>query len=192
MPPVYLWGCRQRIHRMDTTLQQLQDDLTRSLHGLSATQAQLRPQDDPTRWNICQIVQHLLLTYASTCASIEDRVAKGTPTRSRLTPSQFLPRLLVIRLGLIPVRREAPALVTPPARPPAPHPSGDDLVMDLCSGLTRMDLVLSQAENLFSSAPCLSHFALGPLSIPQWRRFHLVHGRHHIRQIAAIRREYSL
>jgi hypothetical protein len=177
---------------MDPTLQQLQDELAGSLHGLGATQAQLHPQHNPTRWNICQIIQHLLLTYASTCASIEDRVAKGTPTRSRPTPSQFLPRLLVIRLGLIPVRREAPAIVTPPACPLDPHPSGDDLVISVCSGLTHMDVVLSQAEGLFSSAPCLSHFALGPLSIPQWRRFHLVHGRHHIRQITAIRREYRL
>jgi hypothetical protein len=175
---------------MDPALQQLQSELSRSLHGLNPVQAQLHPKHDPARWNICQIAQHLLMAFASTTSSIKDRLAKGTPTRSRPTPSQFLPRLFVIRLGFIPVRREAPALVTPPACPPAPHPSGDDLTSAILVSLTSMDSVLTQAEGLFSSTPCLSHFVLGPLSIPQWRRFHLVHGRHHIHQIAAIRREY--
>jgi hypothetical protein len=175
---------------MDPALQKLQSELSRSLHGLDPVQAQLHPKHDSARWNICQIAQHLLMTFASTTSSIQDRLAKGTPTRSRPTSSQFLPRLFVIRLGFIPVRREAPALVIPPACTPAPHPSGDELTSAVLASLTTMDSVLTQAEGLFSSAPCLSHFVLGPLSIPQWRRFHLVHGRHHTRQIAAIRREY--
>jgi hypothetical protein len=30
---------------------------------------------------------------------------------------------------------------------------------------------------------------LGPLSMQQWRKFHLIHGRHHLKQIARIRAE---
>jgi hypothetical protein len=33
---------------------------------------------------------------------------------------------------------------------------------------------------------------LGPLGAGQWRRFHLSHGRHHIRQILAIRRAHGI
>jgi hypothetical protein len=28
---------------------------------------------------------------------------------------------------------------------------------------------------------------LGPLTIPQWRRFHLVHTQHHMKQVARLR-----
>jgi hypothetical protein len=37
----------------------------------------------------------------------------------------------------------------------------------------------------------LDHPILGPLSIDQWRRFHLVHGLHHVKQIRRLRRELS-
>jgi hypothetical protein len=33
---------------------------------------------------------------------------------------------------------------------------------------------------------------LGPLSAQQWRRFHQVHGQHHLRQIHAIRAEHGV
>jgi hypothetical protein len=33
---------------------------------------------------------------------------------------------------------------------------------------------------------------LGPLTIRQWRKFHLIHGRHHIKQIRAIRAAHHL
>src|ERR1700752_2034193 len=112
---------------MSPTLHCLQDESTRSLRGLTSPQAQLHPHRNPTRWNICQITQHLLLTYSSTTSSIEARMAKGTPTRSRAPPSQLLPQLFVIPLGLPPGRREAPPAVTPPANPAHPHPDGDTL-----------------------------------------------------------------
>jgi hypothetical protein len=175
---------------MNHVLHQLEDELARSVFGLTAPHAQLHPQQNSTRWNIYQIVRHLLLTYASTASSIEVRLAKGLPTRSRSTPSQLLAKIVVIRMGLLPSGREAPGIVTPPAEPPDPSPSGDILASEVTAGLICMDAILTRAEGHFSSTPCLSHFALGPLSIPQWRRFHLVHGRHHIRQILAIRREY--
>jgi hypothetical protein len=32
---------------------------------------------------------------------------------------------------------------------------------------------------------------LGPLSVDQWRRFQLIHGEHHLRQIISIRKAYK-
>jgi len=177
---------------MNTVLQQLEDELTHSLHGLNAAQIQLRPRHDPGRWNICQIVQHLLLTYTSTITSMEGRIAKGTPTRSHPAFRQYMAQIFVIRLGLMPGRREAPPVVAPPVDPPDPLLSGADLADSVSSELARLDSVLDQAEGHFGFTPCSSHFALGALSVQQWRRFHLVHGRHHIRQIVAIRREHQL
>ncbi|RZU39416.1 DUF1569 domain-containing protein [Edaphobacter modestus] len=177
---------------MNPTLRRLEDEFSRSLRGLTAPQTQLHPHRNPARWNICQITQHLLLTYSSTTSAIEARMAKGTPTRSRATLSQLIAQLFVIRLGLLPSRREAPPAVTPSANPAHPHPDGDALISAFSTALATMEELLERAEGHFTSTPCLSHFALGPLNIAQWRRFHLVHGRHHIRQITAIRREYRL
>jgi hypothetical protein len=56
-----------------------------------------------------------------------------------------------------------------------------------------MDTRIRIAEQLFGThRRSVRHMLLGPMSLAQWRRFHLVHGRHHIRQIAAIRTEHHL
>jgi hypothetical protein len=176
---------------MDPVIHRLESELARSLHGLVGPQTQLHPQGNAERWNICQIVQHLLLSYTSTVRSFEERVAKGRTTRSRATPSQLFARFFVLGTGIIPVRRDAPDITLPPAQAPQPLPTGELLISSISSGLAGMDEVLGKAEGRFHSTRCLAHFAFGPLSIPQWRRFHLVHGRHHIRQILAIRREFG-
>lgn len=186
------FGAGSDTFAMNPLLQQLEDELSLSLHGLNATQAQFHPHGDQARWSIWQITQHLLLTYSSTASSLESRLAKGTPTRSRPTLPQSLAQICVIRFGILPGRREVPPIVAPSACPPVPAPDGEGLISAVTAGLTHMDALLDQAEGTFSSAPCLSHFALGPLSIPQWRRFHRIHGRHHARQIIAIRREYGI
>jgi hypothetical protein len=172
-------------------LQQLKSELDRSVSDLSAAQILERPSANPDRWNIYQIVQHLLLTYSSTSASIQGRLEKGNPTRSTASLSQLAARLIVLQLGFFPGGRPAPSLVTPSAIPPDPAVDGRQLASAAAAALDSMDGVLNYAQSRFGAVPCLSHFALGPLSITQWRRFHLLHGRHHIRQIFAIRRAYG-
>jgi hypothetical protein len=174
---------------MNPTIQQLETKLSSALNGLDASQTQLRLTADSARWTIQQITEHLLMTYASTAAAFESRLAKGTPTLSRPTPSHRARQFVVITLGLMPGRRQAPPEVTPP--PSNPPLSGEQLIATTREALTHMDHIF-QADHVFGSARCLTHFALGPLSVSQWRRFHLSHGCHHIRQIAAIRRTHGL
>lgn len=186
------FGPEINLQPMNPVLQRLEAELARSLRGLTGIETQVYPHHNPDRWNICQIVQHLQLSYTATISSLEERVAKKRPTRSRATPSQLLARFFVLGLGVIPVRREAPEITIPPAQASKPLPTGDMLISSISQMLNNLDKAFDNAEGYFHSSPCLSHFALGPLSIPQWRRFHLVHGRHHIRQIIAIRHEYRL
>lgn len=175
---------------MSPTLQQLETKLSAALHGLNASQTQLRLTNDPSRWTIQQIVQHLLMTYASTAAAFETRLVKGTPTLSRPTPAHRATQFIVITLGLMPGRRKATPEVTPPAS--SPPLSGDELAASAHEDLSHLDHLFDQAEKNFGSVRCQSHFVLGPLTTSQWRRFHLSHGNHHIRQIAAIRRAHGL
>jgi len=175
---------------MNPTIEQLETKLSSALHGLSSSQTQLRLTDDPSCWTIQQIIEHLLMTYASTGSSFESRIAKGTPTLSRPTPSHRARQFVVITLGLMPGRHRAPPEVTPT---PTDHRfSGEQLITITRKALTHLDVIFNQADQAFGPARCLTHFALGPLSASQWRRFHLSHGSHHARQIVAIRRAHGL
>jgi hypothetical protein len=174
---------------MNSTLHQLQREIADSLQSLDATQTQLRPR--PSKWSIQQIIEHLLLTYSSTETAISTRLAKRTPTRARPTLAHRISQFAVTRCGYFPTGREAPEPVTPN---PTTHPlSGEDLAQTTAEHLARLDLLFTEAETLFGPASqCASHTVLGPLNIYQWRKFQLIHGEHHLKQIAAIRKAHRV
>jgi hypothetical protein len=67
------------------------------------------------------------------------------------------------------------------------------LISQAETAIRSLDRKIAAAEKMFGPhCRAINHMVLGPLSAMQWRRFHLVHGRHHIKQIQAIRKEYSL
>jgi hypothetical protein len=170
---------------MHEVLQKLRDELAGGIHGLSAEQAQARPA--PTKWSIQQIVEHLLLSYAATRDVVMVRVGTGEPTKASPSVTQRLGQLMIVTSGIFPPRRLAPPLVTPPEVPLRKLDAGE-LTEALDESLHGMDDALRKAESLFgSSQRSISHIILGPMSVSQWQRFHLVHGRHHLKQIVAIR-----
>jgi Protein of unknown function (DUF1569) len=176
---------------MNSTLQQLQSEIRACLAGLDATQTQLRPPSRSDKWSIQQIVEHLLLTYSSTETAINARLTKGTPTRAKPTLTQHVFRYAVTRCGYFPTGREAPPMVTPQ---PTSYPlSGQALIQSAVEHLTHLDQLFTEAETLFGPASrCANHAVLGPLNIGQWRKFQLIHGEHHLRQITAIRKAHKL
>jgi hypothetical protein len=175
---------------MDPILQQLHNEIASTINGLDATQTQLTPSEASEKWSIQQIIQHLCLTYAFTETAVEARLAKGTPTLTRPTLRQRTGQHFLTTLGIFPSGREAPERVVPPQI--AFPVSGSDLACYAADHLVRIDRLFNQAEALFGSGRCISHMILGPLSVHQWKRFHLVHGRHHLKQIRTIRVVYHL
>jgi hypothetical protein len=176
---------------MNSTLQQLQREIAASLHSLDATQTQLRPPSRPSKWSIQQIIEHLLLTYSGTETAINARLAKRTPTRARPTLTHRVFQFAVTQCGYFPTGRDAPETVTPQT---TTHPlSGEELAQAIAEHLAHLDLLFTEAETLFGPASqCASHTVLGPLNIDQWRKFQLIHGEHHLKQIAAIRKAHNL
>jgi hypothetical protein len=176
---------------MNSTLQQLQREIAASLHSLDATQTQLRPPSRPSKWSIQQIIEHLLLTYSGTETAINARLAKRTPTRARPTLTHRVFQFAVTQCGYFPTGRDAPETVTPQT---TTHPlSGEELAQATAEHLGHLDLLFTEAETLFGPASqCASHTVLGPLNIDQWRKFQLIHGEHHLKQIAAIRKAHNL
>lgn len=176
---------------MNSDLQLLQRELAQSLHGLDSAQTQLRPPSRPDGWSIQQIVEHLLLTYESTEAGLNARMAKGTPTRAQVSLVQRIQQHAVMRCGYFPTGRKAPLPVTP--RSPTHPLSGEELTRVVADRLASLDALCDESEKLFgSSSRCASHAVLGPLKVEHWRRFQLVHGRHHIKQIFFIRGVHNL
>jgi hypothetical protein len=174
---------------MNSTLQQLQLRLETSLQGLDATQTQLRPAAHPSKWSIQQIVEHLLLTYASSGDVFEARIAKGRPTLAKPGLVQTFCQWGVFRLGYFPTGRKAPAAVIPPANIPR---SSRELDTAIIAELTHFDHISDRAESVLSPAGRITHAVLGPLTVQQWREFQLCHGTHHVKQILAIRRDHNI
>ena len=176
---------------MNQDFETLRDELERSLGGLDHQQTQLRPGADGSKWSIQQIVGHLLLTYAATESAMDARLEKGSPTKAKPMLIQRLGQFTLIRLAYFPYGRKAPERVTSPGDVAA-VPSGV-LIAEVDEAISKLDRKVSAAEKMFGEKMrAVSHIVLGPLTAGQWRRFHLVHGRHHIKQILRIRGEYGV
>ena len=173
---------------MHNDLHRLETEVTTLLQGLDRHQTQATPRLHPEKWSIQQIVEHLIATYRGSVPAIQARVEKRSPTRARPTPRQRIGQFYITTLGRFPQGRPAPAAVSP--APPATVRCGDDLARCLTAELYRLDAVTAAGERLFGPVRAVSHIILGPLSMGQWRRFHLIHGLHHLKQIQAIRRDH--
>jgi len=160
------------VHR---DLELCRDGLRRALAGVSPADAELA---SPGRWSIANIVEHLDLTYTRNAAGIERRLSKGdAPERTR-TLRQAAIRTLIVTIGYFPPGRTSPAMVVPQGRPFA------DVAAQLFEHLEQLDRCLSEGERVFGATRAvLDHPVIGPFSIADWRRFHWVHTRHHIKQI---------
>jgi hypothetical protein len=176
---------------MNRYLETLNTELTQALDGLDLSQTQLRPWNDISRWNIQQIAGHLRLTYTATVEAMDSRIAKASATRAKPSAMQYLAQFALIRIGYFPRGRKAPGRVTASLDECAA--TGSNLARELEIALSLMDARIDHAETIFGShRRVINHMVLGPLSIDQWRKFHLIHGRHHIKQIMAIRREHEV
>jgi hypothetical protein len=175
---------------MHVDLRRLDTEVTRVLRGLDARNTQATPVANPEKWSIQQIVEHLLNTYRGSIPAIQARVEKRSATRAKPTLRQRVGQFFVIKLGRFPNGRLAPTAVSP-ARPTTVQ-SGAELAARVTAELRKLDSITARGEHLFGDRRAVAHIILGPLSMQQWRRFHLIHGLHHLKQIRGIRRDHSL
>ncbi len=165
---------------MHPQLALVRTELASAVAGLGAAEAE-RPVEG--RWSVVNILEHLDLTFSRNAAALERRIAKGREDRRPRTFRQAYMRFVVVTLGYFPEGRTAPAMVVPQGRPYA------GLAADLEAHLAALDRIMAEGERVLgATGAVLDHPVIGPFSINDWRRFHLVHTRHHIRQIRARRR----
>ncbi len=166
---------------MDSCLRQLYDDLDTLLREISQEQLSRQPG---IKWSAAEILEHLYLTYTGTIKGFERLEQAGNPKIKGSTLAQKIQAVVVITLGYFPSGRQSPAVATPRGLP------REQVVLEILSRIAEMDVVLSRCEQKFGSrTKVLDHPVLGSLSVSQWRKFHLVHGRHHLKQIVRVRRQ---
>ena len=66
------------------------------------------------------------------------------------------------------------------------------LVSDIARQIAAMDELLVRCELRHGRHKKLfNHPVLGALTGAQWRKFHWIHGRHHVQQILQLRKKYT-
>jgi hypothetical protein len=170
---------------MNPALSSVHQAYAKALGGMDASSTLLHPFNDPARWNARQVIEHLILTYRSTADSLQLRLDRGRPTRALVTTRHKIAQVLVLKLGWYPYLMKAPAPVCPEETCTDPI-SGEELAQKLGQNLDTMDQLLDQCAVKFGKERVASHFALGALTVDQWRCFHAFHSRHHLKQVARI------
>jgi hypothetical protein len=153
-------------------------DAERTRHAIESAVAGLTPEDlaraRGDRWSPGQILEHLELTYVGTAKSMRKALEKGP----RVLPTSWTQRVqkwFVVGIGYVPSGRKAPEAVQPRGGTPSSVPS-------VLEHLREMDAAIAAFEQKFG---CARHYhpTMGMLTTREWRRFHLVHTRHHMKQI---------
>lgn len=160
---------------MHRDLQQAYDALEQSAGGIGLDQLIARPHG---KWTIAEILEHLGLAFAITVAGAERVLSSGRPAARHTDLASRLRAFVVVECGYLPTGRPSPKMVMP---------VGIDAATALpvaLRNLRQMDAALTEAAKRFGeSLKLMDHPVVGALSVRQWRRFHWVHTRHHVRQI---------
>jgi glutathione S-transferase len=166
---------------MHPTTKQIHDAITGAVAGLSEDQMREHPEG---KWDTAAILEHLALTYSATTRVMQKALTAGKPIATSSTPTHRVRRLVVLNLSYIPGGRQAPKQVVP-----SQALSGKEARELILANLAKMDEALAQCEQRFGSKVKIAdHAVLGPIPLGGWRKFHVLHTRHHIKQIERLAR----
>ena len=168
---------------MDSYLEQLQEAIASATRGITREELTRHPKGSlEGKWSAAEVLEHLYLTYTGTVKGLERVVQKGKPFASPITLKQRARITLVTRLNYFPNGRKSPEPVIPKGM------SADKVMAEIGSQIATMGELLAQCEARHGTRTrVLDHPILGPLTARQWRKFHWVHGRHHVKQILRLR-----
>jgi hypothetical protein len=130
------------------------------------------------KWTSAQIVEHLAIGLEWSAEKFRARRGHDPMARRRGTPAEKIAKLLVLGLRWFPPGRKAPERSLP-----ASQVTRGAAEAHFMAGLAAWDqlereLLPARRNNLF-----VKHPRLGDLTLEEWLRFHVVHARHHARQI---------
>lgn len=164
---------------MDSLLETLKQVLNSAIEGMSSEQLSWHP---PDKWCAAEVLEHLYLSYTGTIKGFERVIEAGKPLATRSSLYQHWRTLIVVEIGHLPTGRKAPRVTEPRGLP------AEMVRSEFGNKIIAMDALIAECESRFGrGARLLDHPMLGPLTGTQWRKFHLVHGRHHAKQLRRLR-----
>lgn len=132
----------------------------------------------PQQWSVAEVVEHLQRAYSGTAKGFERCLEKQAPLATRQSLKQRAASFMLLRLGYFPAGREAPKHVIPTGELDL-----DAVIEAARRDLARLDAAAVKARSVFGAAKVVDHPILGAFTVDQWLKFHLVHTRHHAKQI---------
>ena len=164
---------------MDARLEKLHRALNESLQGMTDEEMSWHR---PGKWCVAEMLEHLYLTYTGTVKGFGRVADAGKPLATTASWRQRSRAVVVVGFGHMPRGRKAPAPTQPRGLPP------EKVRAEIMTALRKMDEIITRCETaLGRTDKLLDHPILGPLTAAQWRKFHLVHGLHHVKQIHRLR-----
>lgn len=169
---------------MDVRLEKLKENLESATQGMSNEQLSWHL---PGKWCAAEVLEHLYLTYTGTILGFERVLKKGKPLASRASMAQRVLTWVIVGLGRMPEGRKAPSIVLPMGLPT------EKVRNEIGAKMAAMDAIISQCETRFGChVKLLDHPILGPLTATQFRKLHLVHGQHHLKQLLRLRESTTI
>jgi len=130
------------------------------------------------KWTAAQIVEHLALGITLSAETFLARRYHAPMRRRRRSPAQQIATFFIFGLRWFPPGRKAPERTMPPAQLARAVAESHFLAgLDLWDQVDRA-LLPERRTDLF-----VKHPRMGDLTVEEWMRFHVIHARHHARQI---------
>lgn len=164
---------------MDRYLEELKEAIASATRGMST---ELLTSHPAGKWCAAEVLEHLYLTYHGTVKGCQRCLEQGKSLARTPSLADRVRTLVVVSLGYMPEGRKAPDRSTPRGM------AAEEVVKAIGAEIIAMDDLLAKCEVRFGRhTRILDHPVLGPLTAAQWRKFHWVHGRHHVKQIWKLR-----
>jgi hypothetical protein len=130
------------------------------------------------KWTPAQIVEHLALGLTLSAEAFLARRNHAPMARRPRTPAEKIARFFIFGLRWFPPGRKAPERTTP--APQIDRASAEEHFLAGVEAWDQIDRALlpERRADLF-----VKHPRMGDLTVEEWMQFHLIHARHHARQI---------
>jgi Protein of unknown function (DUF1569) len=166
---------------LDRHLEQLQQAIAEAIGDMTTEQIEFHPEG---KWCAAEVLEHLYLTYRGTVKGCERCVQEGKALARKPSLQDRIRTAVVVELGYMPQGRKSPERARPKGM------RSEEVVKAILSELVAMDAAITRCEErLGRRRRILDHPVLGPLTAQQWRKFHWVHGRHHVKQLWSLRNQ---